>query len=65
MAGVEFVEHNMSFEEGSLGHSRVLLLGLDNHDGLVFQVVVHSQISDSEVLKSALNNVLLAETVES
>lgn len=55
----------MSSEEGSLRNSTVLLLGLNEHDGFVLQVVINDQFSDSVVLKSALHDVLLAETVES
>lgn len=62
---VGFVEADMSSEEGSLRNSTVLLLGLNEHDGFVLQVVINGQFSDSVVLKSALNNVFFAETVES
>lgn len=62
---VGFVEADMSSEEGSLRNSTVLLLGLNEHDGFVLQVVINDQFSDSVVLKSALNNVFFAETIKS
>lgn len=65
MSKVVLVEDNMSLEEGSLGNSTVLLLGFHEHDGFVFQIVVNGQLSDSVVLKSALDDVFLAETEES
>lgn len=55
----------MSLEESSLGDSTILLFWLNKHDRLVFKVIVDDQVSNSVVLKSALNNVLFAETVES
>lgn len=48
----------MSFEEGALGDSRVHLLGLSDHDRLVFQVVENQGFSNSEVLETALDNAL-------
>ena len=61
---VGFVEADMSSEEGSLRNSTVLLLGLNEHDGFVFQVVINGQFSDSVVLIWVLNNWLLEITVE-
>ena len=62
---VVLIEYTMSLEECALRDSTVLLLRLDNHDGLILKVIVDDQISDSEVFKTALNNMLFAETVES
>jgi len=55
----------MSFEEGSLRYSTVLLLRFDKHDRLILKVVVDNQVSYSVIFKSALDDVLFAETVES
>jgi hypothetical protein len=65
ISSVVFVEDSVSLEESSLGDSTILLFWLNKHDRLVFKVIVDDQVSNSVVLKSALNNVLFAETVES
>ena len=45
-------------------HSRVDLLWLTDHDGLVFEVVVDDDLSHSGVLETALNDVLFEVTGE-
>ena len=59
------LEDDLAFEESTLGHASVSLLGLRNHDRLVLQVVEDGHLSDTVVLKTALNDGLLEVTVES
>ena len=55
----------MSLEERSLRHSTVRLFGLGDHDGLVFEVVENSCLSNSKVFKAAFYNALLRVGVKS
>ena len=59
------LQHNVSLQESALRRSRVNLLGLGHHDGLVFQVVEDGDLSDLVVLEAALDDVLLEVTEES
>ena len=59
------LQDDLALEEGTLWRTRVDLLGLSDHDRFVFQIVEDGHLSDLEVLKPALNNVLLEVTVES
>ena len=59
------LENDLALEECTLRSSRVDLLWLSDHDGLVLQVVENRHLSNLEVLKSALDDVLLEVTVES
>ena len=59
------LEDHGALEEGTLGRATVHLLGLDDHDGVVLQVVQHYQLPNLKVLQSALNHTLLKETVKS
>jgi len=52
------LQDHVSIEEGALGDSRVHLLGLSDHDRLVFKVVENHGFSNSVVLKTALDNAL-------
>ena len=58
------LKDDLTFEEGSLRNSRVDLLGLSDHDRLVFQVVKDGNLPDAMVLKAALNDMLLEVPVE-
>ena len=58
------LQNDVTLEEGSLRHSRVDLLWLTDHDGLVFEVVVDDDLSSSGVLETALNDVLFEVTGE-
>lgn len=62
---VVLIQNLMPFEEGSLRYSTVLLFRFDKHDRFVFKVIVHNQVSYSIIFKSALYDMLLAETVKS
>ena len=55
-AGAVLLQNHLPLEEDSLGSAGVHLLGFVKHDGVVLQVVVDHQVSNSEILKSALNN---------
>ena len=59
------LQNDLSFEEGTLRHTSIRLLGLSHHDGLVLQVVEDGDLSDSVVLKTGLHHGLLEVTVES
>jgi len=59
------LQNDLSFEEGTLGHASVRLLGLSHHDRLVLQVVEDGDLSDAVVLKTGLHHGLLEVTVES
>ena len=56
---------DVALEEGTLRGSRVGLLGLSDHDGLVLEVVIDGDLSDAEVLQATLDDVLFEVTVES
>jgi hypothetical protein len=59
------LQKHVTLEEGTLGRSGVDLLGLTNHDRLVFQVVEDGDLPELMVLKTALDDVLFEVTVES
>ena len=59
------LENNLAFQESALWNARVDLLGLSDHDRLVFQVVENGNFPDFGVFEAAFNNVLLEVTVES
>ena len=59
------LQDNLTLEEGTLGHARVDLLGLGDHDRLVLEVVEDRDLPASGVFEAALNDVLLEVTVES
>ena len=59
------LQHDLTLEEGALGRARVDLLGLSDHDRLVFQVVENGNFPDFGVFEAAFNDVLLEVTVES
>lgn len=50
------LQNHLPLEEDTLGSARVHLLRFVQHDRVVLQVVVDHQVSDSEILQSALNN---------
>lgn len=58
------LENNLAFQEGSLRDARVDLLGLSDHDRLVFQVVEDGYLPDAIVFQAALNDVLLEVSIE-
>ena len=58
------LENNLAFQESSLWDARVDLLGLSDHDRLVFQVVVDGHLPDAIVLEAALDDMLLEVTIE-
>ena len=58
------LKDDMALQEGTLRDTRVDLLGLSDHDRLVLQVVEDSDLSDTRVLESALNDVLLEVALE-
>lgn len=57
-------ENHLALEEGSRGHAGVLFLGLNDHDGLVFEEVVDHDLVDAHVFQSALHHRLLPVAVE-
>jgi len=59
------LQNDLTLEESTLRGTRVHLLGLSDHDGLVFQVVENCDLPDLGVLEAGLDDVLLEETVES
>jgi hypothetical protein len=58
-------KNNLAFQEGALGNTSVNLLGLGDHDWLVFEVVANDHLSDSHVFETALDDALLEVGVES
>ena len=58
------LENDLAFQESSLRDARVDLLGLSDHDRLVFQVVVDGHLPDAIILETALDDVLLEVTIE-
>ena len=58
------LENDLAFQEGSLGDARVDLLGLSDHDRLVFQVVEDGYLPDAVVFQAALHDVLLEVSIE-
>ena len=58
------LEDHMALEESTLRNTGVLNLGLSDHDGLVLQEVVYSQVVDAVVLETGLDNCLFEVTVE-
>ena len=58
------LENNLAFQEGSLRDAGVDLLGLSDHDRLVFQVVEDGYLPDAIVFQAALNDVLLEVSIE-
>jgi len=58
------LEDHLSLEEGTLGDASVGLLGLDDHDRLVFEEVVNEDGMNSEIFKSAFDNALFEVTVK-
>ena len=58
------LKDDMALQEGTLGDTRVDLLGLSDHDRLVLQVVEDGDLSDTSVLETALDNVLLEVALE-
>jgi len=65
LLGAVTLEDHVAVKERSLGNTRVHLLGLGDHDGLVFQVVEDDGLADSVVFKSAFNDTLFGVCVES
>lgn len=57
-------ENHLTLEESTLRHARVFFLRLDNHNRFVLKEVVDHYLVDAHVLKTALTNGLLKETVE-
>jgi len=57
-------ENHLTLEESPLRHARVFFLRLDNHNRFVLKEVVDHDLVDAIVLKTALTNGLLKETVE-
>jgi hypothetical protein len=55
----------MAFKEDTLGESSVLLSILNQMEGIVFEIVHHSNLVYAEVLVSGLNNGFLEVAVES
>ena len=55
----------MAFEEWTLRYSTVLYFGFCDKDGLIGQVVIDFDLSDSVVFESAFNNMLLEICIES
>ena len=53
------LEHHLALEEGALGDAGVLSLGLDDHNGLVLQVVVDLELANTVVLDAGLDDSLL------
>lgn len=54
----------MALEESTLRDARVDLLGLGDHNGLIFKVVEDCDLPDAVVLEAALDNVLLEVALE-
>jgi hypothetical protein len=59
------LEDHVALKESSLRNTRVGLLGLSNHDGLIFKVVEDNGLANSEVFKSWFNDAFLRVSVES
>ena len=57
-------ENHLTLEESTLRHARVFFLRLDNHNRFVLKEVVDHDLVDAHILKTALTNGLLKETVE-
>jgi hypothetical protein len=64
-SGTVLLEDNLAIKESTLRDTGVHLLVLGDHDGLVLKEVEDSDLSDSVVLETRLNNVLFKVTVES
>jgi hypothetical protein len=64
-AGTVLLQHHLTLEENSLGCATVDLLGLTDHDCMIFQVVEHNQLPDSVILQPALHDALLEITEKS
>ena len=58
------LENDLAFQESALWNARVDLLGLSDHDRLVFQVVEDGHLPDAIVLETALDDMLLEVTIE-
>jgi hypothetical protein len=58
------LEDTLAFQEGSLWNARVDLLGLSDHDRLVFQVVEDGYLSDAVVFEATLHDMLLEISIE-
>ena len=58
------LENDLAFQESALWNARVDLLGLSDHDRLVFQVVEDCHLPDAIVLEAALDDMLLEVTIE-
>ena len=59
------LQHHLALEEDTLRSAAVDLLGLADHNGVIFEVVENDQLADLVVLKTALNDALLEVAVES
>ena len=59
------LQNNLTLKENTLRSARVDLLGLSDHDRLVFQVVEDSDLLDPEILEARLDDALLEVAVES
>ena len=57
-------ENHLTLEESTLRHARVFFFRLDNHNRFVLKEIVDHDLVDAHVLKTALSNGLLKETVE-
>ncbi len=64
LLGTVWLQHHLSLQEGTLGSTRVDLLGLSNHDRFIFQEVENSDLADAVVLETAFNNALFEITTE-
>lgn len=62
--GAVSLQNAVTLEESALGHARVHLLGLSDHDGFVFEVVEDGDLPDAVVLEAALNDMLLEVALE-
>ena len=58
------LEDHLALKEGTLGHSGVLNLGLDDHDGLVLEEVVDENFVDAVVFEATLHNAFFEVAVE-
>ena len=58
------LENDLAFQESSLRDARVDLLGLSDHNRLVFQIVENGHLPDAIVFEAALDDVLLEITIE-
>ena len=63
--GAGGLDDDLALEEETLGHARVGLLGLGDHDRLVLQVVVDDGFAHALVFEARLNHVLFKVAVES